>query len=40
MPILILLFIGSFSLPVLFKQQTIPEADVTVKVTASSGPEL
>ena len=32
-PILILLFIGSFSLPVLFKQQTIPEADVTVKVT-------
>ena len=32
-PILILLFIGSFSLPVLFNQQTIPEADVTVKVT-------
>ena len=30
-PILILIFIGSFSLPVLFKQQTIPEADVTVK---------
>lgn len=32
-PIMILLFIGSFSLPVLFKQQTIPEAEVTVKVT-------
>ncbi|MEL6435110.1 MAG: cytochrome c oxidase subunit II transmembrane domain-containing protein, partial [Pseudomonadota bacterium] len=26
-PILILVFIGSFSLPVLFKQQEIPEAD-------------
>lgn len=30
-PIVILVFIGSFSLPVLFKQQTIPEADVTIK---------
>ena len=30
-PILILVFIGSFSLPVLFKQQEIPEADVTIK---------
>ncbi|MGR3467163.1 MAG: cytochrome c oxidase subunit II [Shimia sp.] len=32
-PVLILVFIGAFSLPVLFKQQTIPEADVTIKVT-------
>lgn len=34
-PILILIVIGSFSLPVLFKQQTIPEADVTIKVTGN-----
>ncbi|MBV0911302.1 cytochrome c oxidase subunit II [Anianabacter salinae] len=32
-PILILVFIGAFSLPVLFKQQEIPEADVTIKTT-------
>ncbi len=32
-PVLILVVIGSFSLPVLFKQQVIPEADVTIKVT-------
>jgi cytochrome c oxidase subunit 2 len=32
-PTLILIFIGAFSLPVLFKQQTIPEADVVVKAT-------
>ena len=32
-PILILVFIGAYSLPVLFKQQEIPEADVTIKVT-------
>ena len=32
-PILILLFIGSFSLPVLFKQQEIPEGEVNIKVT-------
>ena len=32
-PIVILLFIGGFSLPVLFKQQQIPEADITIKVT-------
>lgn len=32
-PILILIFIGSFSLPVLFKQMEPPEADVTVKIT-------
>ncbi|SFC38864.1 cytochrome c oxidase subunit II [Tropicimonas isoalkanivorans] len=30
-PIVILIFIGSFSLPVLFKQQIIPEGDVTIK---------
>ena len=32
-PIIILVFIGAFSLPVLFKQQEIPEGDVTIKVT-------
>ncbi|MCY4305895.1 MAG: cytochrome c oxidase subunit II [Aestuariivita sp.] len=32
-PIVILIFIGAFSLPVLFKQQQIPEADITIKVT-------
>lgn len=32
-PLLILVGIGAFSLPVLFKQQTIPEADVVVKAT-------
>ncbi|WP_425354950.1 cytochrome c oxidase subunit II [Oceaniglobus trochenteri] len=32
-PILILIFIGAFSLPVLFKQQEIPAADVTIKAT-------
>ena len=32
-PIVILVFIGAFSLPVLFKQQEIPEADVFVKAT-------
>ncbi|GAA6190244.1 cytochrome c oxidase subunit II [Phaeobacter sp. NW0010-22] len=32
-PILILVFIGAFSLPVLFKQQEIPEGDITIKVT-------
>ena len=30
-PLLILFVIGAFSLPVLFRQQTIPEADVVVK---------
>ena len=33
MPIIILVFIGAFSLPVLFKQQEIPEGDITIKVT-------
>lgn len=32
-PIVILIFLGAFSLPVLFKQQEIPEADITIKVT-------
>ena len=32
-PVFILVFIGAFSLPVLFKQQVIPEADVTIKAT-------
>ncbi|MEL6585314.1 MAG: cytochrome c oxidase subunit II [Pseudomonadota bacterium] len=32
-PILILVFIGAFSLPVLFDQQRIPKGDVVVKVT-------
>ena len=32
-PLLILVVIGAFSLPVLFKQQTIPEADVVIKTT-------
>ncbi|RBI77073.1 cytochrome c oxidase subunit II [Roseovarius sp. TE539] len=32
-PIVILVFIGAFSLPVLFKQQEIPEGDVNIKVT-------
>lgn len=34
-PILILVFIGAFSLPVLFKQQEIPTADITIKVTGN-----
>ncbi|WP_108483587.1 cytochrome c oxidase subunit II [Oceaniglobus ichthyenteri] len=33
LPIVILVFIGAFSLPVLFKQQEIPTADVTIKAT-------
>lgn len=32
-PVLILVFIGAFSLPVLFKQQEIPEGEVYIKVT-------
>ncbi|PSL19625.1 cytochrome c oxidase subunit II [Shimia abyssi] len=32
-PIVILVFIGAFSLPVLFNQQEIPEGDVHIKVT-------
>jgi cytochrome c oxidase subunit 2 len=33
LPILILVGIGAFSLPVLFKQQEIPEGDIYIKVT-------
>lgn len=32
-PIIILIAIGSVSVPTLFKQQIIPEADITIKVT-------
>jgi cytochrome c oxidase subunit 2 len=32
-PILILVLIGSFSLPVLFNQQEIPEGDIVIKAT-------
>ena len=34
-PILILVAIGSFSLPALFKQQEIPVADITIKATGN-----
>ncbi len=32
-PVVILIFIGAFSLPVLFKQQEIPVGDINIKVT-------
>ena len=32
-PVFILVIIGVFSLPILFKQQEIPNADITIKVT-------
>ena len=32
-PIVILVFIGAFSLPILFKQQVIPDGDINIKVT-------
>ncbi len=32
-PVLILVFIGTFSVPALFRQQIMPDADVTIKVT-------
>ena len=32
-PVFILVIIGVFSLPILFKQQEIPDADITIKVT-------
>ncbi|MGB7316564.1 MAG: cytochrome c oxidase subunit II [Planktotalea sp.] len=32
-PIVVLVLIGAFSLPILFKQQEIPQADITIKVT-------
>jgi cytochrome c oxidase subunit II len=34
-PVLILIFIGSFSLPILFKQLEIPEPDLTIKTTGN-----
>ena len=34
-PIVILIFIGAFSLPVLFKQQEIPDGDIHIKVTGN-----
>ena len=34
-PIINLLFIGAFSVPILFKQQEIPIADVTIKATGN-----
>ncbi len=34
-PIVILVFIGAFSLPVLFKQQEIPAGDIHIKVTGN-----
>ena len=34
-PILILIVIGSFSLPILFKQLEIPESDLTIKITGN-----
>ena len=34
-PIVILVLIGAFSLPVLFKQQEIPEGDINIKVTGN-----
>jgi len=35
LPIVILIVIGSFSLPILFKQIEIPESDITIKVTGN-----
>ena len=34
-PMLILIFIGTFSLPILFKQLEIPKSDVTIKATGN-----
>lgn len=34
-PVLVLVFIGSFSLPALFDQMEIPKADLTIKVTGN-----
>lgn len=34
-PVLILVVMGSFSLPVLFKQVEIPDADITIKATGN-----
>ena len=34
-PIVILVLIGAYSLPILFRQQEIPEADITIKATGN-----
>ena len=34
-PVLILIFIGAFSIPVLFKSQKIPEGDIVIKATGN-----
>ena len=34
-PVLILVFIGSFSLPALWKSQVMPTADITIKATGN-----
>lgn len=34
-PIFILIFIGSFTVPALFRDQTMPPADVTIKITGN-----
>ena len=34
-PILVLVLIGAYSLPILFRQQEIPEADITIKATGN-----
>ncbi|WP_120502246.1 cytochrome c oxidase subunit II [Roseovarius sp. EL26] len=34
-PIIVLILIGSFSLPILFKQQEIPEGEIHIKVTGN-----
>jgi len=34
-PVLILIFIGAFSIPVLFKSQKIPDGDVVIKATGN-----
>ncbi|MFT4151232.1 MAG: cytochrome c oxidase subunit II [Paracoccaceae bacterium] len=34
-PVLVLFFIGAFSLPVLFKQQEIPQGDIVIKATGN-----
>jgi cytochrome c oxidase subunit 2 len=34
-PVVILIVLAAFSLPILFKQQTIPEGDVVIKVTGN-----
>ena len=35
MPVLILILIGSFSLPILFKQLEVPQSDLTIKATGN-----